>query len=76
MSDFELLSIVLGFLGILASAGSFNFAHEGHGEFWFFGAANLGIVLYFCVKGFRAYTKEIDAINKEIADTIRKGNRK
>lgn len=62
---------LLSAVAIFTSASAFNWGHEGHPEGWVFGTLNIILALYISVKGFRAYKKEQDAINAEIADLIR-----
>lgn len=62
---------------IFTSAGAFTWAYKGgEGIFWVFGALNIASVLWLCIKGFKAYQKELDEINEEIAAVIKRGNKK
>jgi len=68
---------IIAAIAIFTSAGAFTWAYKGgEGIFWVFGALNIISVLIVCIKGFKAYKKEQDEINAEIAAVIKQGNKK
>lgn len=52
---------VLVFIGIIASAGCFNWAASkpGEGAFWFFGAVNFVYWVYFGIGKWKAYRQKV-----------------
>lgn len=62
-------------IAVFTSAGAFTWAFKGEEAiFWVFGVLNIAVAVWIAIKGFKAYKKELDEINAEIAEVIKQGN--